>query len=377
MMLMNSARKAIRSDVHKEGVINTAVATVSLILFVVYTIYPSMPLLVMSSLAGLTYGVLASARSKINDRFILFGILLFQGSILNIVFSNNGIGGSLVLLGTLNLAIFCIRNPRIVYYYSIIILLYYCYVIFMGIVVEGNDPYFFFEYQGKSRNYIGYLLITSAAFYFYLSVLIGEKPNILLLTFVVFLSFMAQGRTSLGVSIMLFIGAFFTDMRGIRWYLVAIIIAVAIGLLVYFWDLIVLWYETSNFASKQLESSRYTLWQKYFESLSLSDILMGKDLNTIPLIKEYDGNVHNSFLKFHARTGLLGFLPLLILILRSLSVTLKKRAALLIPVLAILIRIFFDADMLIGELDFVLYTMLWIPVLGLLDMPKVSHLGTT
>lgn len=365
-----SARRAICTEVKTEGVINTLIATISLFLFVVYTIYPSMPLLIMAASTGFVYGILANVHKRIDNRFKLFGVLLLLGSILNIVFSNNGIGGSIVLLGTLLLSLFCMRNYRIAYYYSIVILFYYCYFIFMGIVIQGNDPYFFFEYQGKSRNYIGYLLITAAAFYFYLSVMCNKKPNVLIMAFVVFLCFMAQGRTSLGVSLLLLVGAVFSDIKGVRWYWVILIIGGIIGLLVYCWDYLVLWYEASNFASKQLESSRYTLWQKYIESLSLSDILMGKDLNTVPLIKEYDGNVHNSFLKFHARTGLLGFIPLILLIFRSLYFTYKKRFILIIPVLAVLIRIFFDADMLIGELDFVLYMMLWTPLFGLLNEHK-------
>lgn len=362
---MNSIREDYINEMSNEGAINTFLGSIAFFLFSYNAIHPRNIFLIIASFLGIIYFILTLFRTEIDNRFLIFGSLLLIGSLFNLPFSKNGIGGSLVLLGTLSISVFCIRNITTTLFYSFIVLLYFCIIIFNGIVIQGEDSYFLFDYMGKSRNYIGYLLVTYSSLYYFLSVLCKKKPSVLLLSVVVFLCFLAQGRTSLGMSLLLLLGSIILIGEGRRLGITFFMIIVLCVLLYSTRVLLGLWYESSNFSSKQLESARYTIWNSYFKSLSICDIIYGKDLNTVPLIREWDGNVHNSYLKFHARVGLIGVIPFLLLLLRSLVIIIKDNRILFIPVIALLIRIFFDSDMLIGELDFVLYTILWIPVMGI------------
>lgn len=115
--------------------------------------------------------------------------------------------------------------------------------------------------------------------------------------------------------------------------------------------------------SEGVESSRSSIWSAYFKYMDFSGFLLGCDSAHFPIIKQYAGNPHNSFLNFHHRMGIIGFMTLLYIIFASMKkyITLK-RWNIMILMLFLMGRMFFDAC-IVSNHDYIFYSFMFLPFL--------------
>lgn len=111
----------------------------------------------------------------------------------------------------------------------------------------------------------------------------------------------------------------------------------------------------SRFALKGVtDVSREGVWQTFWinNKSSLQEFLLGSDVS----MARDDGNLHNSFLQAYASFGLLGFLTIVILLIRSLRQGIKNKDTLFIILLVGLsLRAFTDRVFFQGYCEIFLY----------------------
>lgn len=92
-------------------------------------------------------------------------------------------------------------------------------------------------------------------------------------------------------------------------------------------------------------SARESIWGAYFSACfsSVKNIMLGARRASIPLVVEFNSNLHNSFLHLHAEHGLLVFSLFFVLMLYAGIYYLKKRMFVhLLLIFVIFVRGFFD-----------------------------------
>lgn len=117
-----------------------------------------------------------------------------------------------------------------------------------------------------------------------------------------------------------------------------------------------------RFTSELIEDDpRNRIMEKYVSSLKFYDILFGIDPNTFTNYY-HSGNLHNSYLTLHARTGLFVFVYIIILIISLLN--LSRFNFLYFGLLLVLsIRIYTDTIAYMNVYDFLLLFLLLFPFL--------------
>ena len=176
-----------------------------------------------------------------------------------------------------------------------------------------------------------------------------------------FCGYLLVGRSSLGLLMALFIlSVFATGKKSVS----LLVVFVIVFILLYFKDELLFLYEASSFAENGMESSRYKIWETYFNNLNFQSAIFGLDTVDIPFLMDYGGNPHNSFLNFHRRIGLI---PIILFFLISgiafYKYWINKAYYLLGIMLIIYARIFFDSDCFIGPYDYILYTIAFYPLI--------------
>lgn len=117
--------------------------------------------------------------------------------------------------------------------------------------------------------------------------------------------------------------------------------------------------EATKFGRRGFDTPRWEMWASYLDHLTFASALLGTDTDAIPVISDYGGNPHNSFIRFHAFYGIV---PLLIGLWIVGRATIMSKGYIFFPVTLILLRAFSDA-MLIGT---VLDTFLMIALVAAL-----------
>ena len=88
-------------------------------------------------------------------------------------------------------------------------------------------------------------------------------------------------------------------------------------------------------------TARLIIWKSYIDKVKESVIyfLFGAPLDSIWLVKHYEGNLHNSFLQLHAYNGMFGFLVIIVMIWRAARYYFyNKKNITLILMIVIIIR---------------------------------------
>lgn len=294
--------------------------------------------------------------------FMFLTLALLITSLINLLFTENGLGGTITLLGNLLLAyVFILMEskklmPWILLSYSITIG-YIAYKLFV-LNADANDIY-----ETLSRNHAGFVVVFWTGFLlFYLKI----NYNRYLLIFPIIgliLSFFLFGRTSLVVSTLLLIAVFFYKFKSNKVVQVLAIVLLVVGsyyLFKIFGDKLT----TETNLGAGLDTPRWELWRIYLEHLNFVNIFTGVDVTTLPMYDQFAGNPHNSFIKFHSRVGI-GSLLFMILFFVSIFKYVKARQYYILMLLALLtLRASFDGDMLIGNFDFIFFiiTFYWIKI---------------
>ena len=291
---------------------------------------------------------------------IFFIILLLITSLVNLFFTSNGLGGTIILFGNLLLAYLYILTLDkkltiwilLAYTITIVFISYNLFILNVG----ANNIY-----DGLSRNHAGFVVIFWTGFLlFHLKI----NYNSTFLIFPIFglaLCFFLLGRTSLIVSALLVLLVLLHKLRRNK---ISQIIAVAVlsvsgyYLFILFGELL----ETQTNLGSGLDTIRWELWRIYWEHINLTNIFTGVDVSTLPKYDLIGGNPHNSFIKFHSRTGV-GSVVFIILLFVSIYKYLHAKKYFILGILLLLtLRAFFDSDLLIGSFDFIflIITFYWI-----------------
>ncbi len=289
----------------------------------------------------------------------LFILFLLVMSVVNLLFTENGFGGTLTLMGNLLLTLVYLQSdkkkltPWIILFYLIGVG-FISYSLFV-LKLTANEIY-----VGLSRNHAGFAVVFYTIFLtFHLKIthkLYPVLPAIISLVLSIFLI----GRTSMIVSVMLLAVVFyykFQDKKVIRFAILGCVLLIGSYLYLTFQSVL---FEETNL-NQGLDTPRWELWQIYIEHINPINFFTGLDVSNLPMYDYFSGNPHNSFLKFHSRVGF-GCVVLIILFFVSLYQYLKTGQNYVFWLLLLLtIRAFFDSDILIGNFDFVFFivTFYW------------------
>ena len=291
---------------------------------------------------------------------IIMLVCFFVGSILNLLSTKNGIGGSLVLLGSFSVGLYCIYNLDKLRWFVFFVLVFNLVFIIRGLIETNGNANQIYEESGLSRNHPGFLLVLWISFYSYILKLSNKKFDIILPIIVVVVSFFLEGRSSLAILLLILFVLLIDFNRSFS--IVAVVLILL--LIVINWDNIMMLYELSSFEGQGVESSRLTvIWPAYFKNMSLPWLVFGVDTMSINEIAEWAGNPHNAFLNMHARMGILAVIAFFVVLYQSTkSYIYNEKYICVFFLYAILLRLFFDSEAFISSYDYVLYCMILYPI---------------
>ena len=289
----------------------------------------------------------------------VFMFFVFIGSLLNLISTSNGIGGTILFITTFSIALFCLSNLKLAYYISTIVLIYNLLFISKKIFIDFVNPEFIYENLGLSRNYPGYLLVVWVCFHSFTKYITKAQVSIILPILSLVVSFFLEGRSSM--AILLFICIISLYLRNNKSFIFFPIIAI-VCICVY-WNNIIELFELTRFATESLDSPRVIIWGAYLKSLDIVSLIFGLDTLGVPALANYGGNPHNAFLNFHYRMGLIGLMPLLYYVFKALKIYLTNNLYFAFFLLLSLIgRFCFDSN-LNTPYDFIFYTIIFYPIL--------------
>ena len=289
----------------------------------------------------------------------LFILFLLTMSVVNLLFTENGFGGTLTLLGNLLLTfIYLLGDKKKLTPYVILVYLigigFISYSLFV-LKLTANEIY-----EGLSRNHAGFAVVFYTIFLtFHLKITYNKYPLIPAILSLV-LSFFLIGRTSMIVSALLLAIVFyfkFQDKKVVRFTILAFVLAISYYLYLTFQSVL---FEETNL-NQGLDTPRWELWRIYIDNINFINLFTGVEVSELPLYSHHGNNPHNSFIKFHSRVGF-GCIVFIALYFVSLYHYLKSRNTYIFFLLLLLtIRAFFDSDILIGNFDFIFFiiTFYW------------------
>lgn len=301
----------------------------------------------------------------INDKYFyasmtLIGVM-FISSIINLLFTDNGVPGSFILLGNLLLSFiyFQIKDKKKltiwIFASFLITVIFIVYSLFV-LKVSTNEIY-----QNLSRNHAGFVLTFWSVFLLFHLENTYSKVWIIIPLINLVIAFLLIGRTSIIVNFILLLIVYYYKFKGKGAFPFIIAFMIFLGSLYY----VVQQYGTilimDTNLGKGLQTSRWELWREYLKNINLKSFFFGVDLTKLPMIHYYGDNPHNSFLKFHSRLGF-GSVVFFSLYFISLINYLRTDNFYIFGLLLILtIRAFFDSDILIGSFDFIFFiiTFYW------------------
>lgn len=248
---------------------------------------------------------------------------------------------------------------KVVFY---ILLLYIVWFIISGIS-SGFSPSDINDYMiGRSRNSVSWFVICISIIY-YASVLIENRKLDISCAFISFIiCFICFGRSGLLISFLLLSLVCFLRLDQSSYiYKVLLILASFLVLcaLFYYLDYIFEFIETKTNFSKGIESPRSIINKEYLSNMDTSGIFWGYDPNKIDMVVTLDGNVHNSYIYFHSRSGfamLFFFFAIFISIFKYMNT--KYFWFIMSLIMLFIIRISVDIVAFPGPFDFVIFYLI-------------------
>ena len=298
---------------------------------------------------------------KKNKELYFFFLITIIFSIINIPFSNSGLGGTINFVVCFTMAFYLLKNPIIASNFTIFYCIYIIGFLWFHLVVGEEDAYTLYEENlGLSRNFPGFLLVAATSLWCFTKKETQNSLPLLVPILALILVFMINGRSSMGAVTALFFIC--VGLRGKSKLSLIIISFVIISALIYFYKDIEEILMMSRLAEEGADNhARDNIWKAYVSNLDFISLFLGVDTDTIPLIHSYDGNPHNAFLNYHRRMGLFPLLFLLYFCIKAIKWFIRKKSFVFAAVLLVyLFRIFFDSCSN-STFDFILYYILFFP----------------
>ncbi len=211
-------------------------------------------------------------------------------------------------------------------------------------------------YISSSTNFVSVYLLYPVLLYY--AIAEREKNTIdIIPAIVVFgVSVLSRGRGGMVATLFLLAGVLWfwvfskiKERKNRLWiflFIVLIISAILVVLMVN-WEYMVSHYSALEyFSSRGFRSlSRMQLWSAYFDhaSANQSALLFGPFVEGIPVAREYDGTLHNSFLNMHAYSGWFVIIAIGYIVYAIVTGFRQKRYIYVLAFLVLLIRGFTDS----------------------------------
>lgn len=287
-----------------------------------------------------------------------FLLLTLFGGLLNMPLTGYGIGGLLLTISMVGLAVFCVYNPKICLYISLFLLLYTLGFLYKSIFISNIELNTIYESLGFSKNYPGFLIVAYTVFYGLNKYRLYKRLPLLLPFVGVYFTYCLDGRSSFGIMILLSLFCVLKNTGNAK--INCLILLLVVSVCLFFSDFLLGYYEMSRL-SEGVESSRSSIWSAYFKYMDFPGFLLGCDSAHFPIIKQYAGNPHNSFLNFHHRMGIIGFLTFIYIIFVSIKKYITQRNfIILVLMLFLMVRMFFDS-VIVANHDFIFYSFMFLP----------------
>ncbi|WP_161688173.1 hypothetical protein [Vibrio toranzoniae] len=247
--------------------------------------------------------------------------------------------------------------------FLVLFLIYATWFVVSG-VIHGFHPMGTMSYMiERSRNTVSWISIAISMLY-YISLISERKTNLPLL--VAYLSFVISvicfGRSGVLISFcVLGLVLFQRNVKAslIKQFFSGMLLLFFLILLMFSMDLISEIVTTKTNFSEGLESPRNVINEEYMDNMNLHNMLLGFDPENIPMVVFLGGNVHNSLIYFHSRSGLAMIFFFVVFIGRSLSFWKKDSFIFMFGVLVLfLLRTSLDIVAFPGTMDFTLIYIL-------------------
>lgn len=315
----------------------------------------------MAYFAGGTFFALPALKGLISSNgndLKTFTVLVLIGSIFNMLATSYGVGGSLIFLVNCGITYSCLKELKTFFAISLILCLWLILFLYYQMLVLGTVNGDIFLDYGLSKNYPGSMLVIFNCTWAVWKHLHYKKMPLILPIFSTVMAFFLDGRSSL--ICMVLITVFCFVVRGKRMTIIMAI--VFMGLLIHFWGDLMDYYEMSTVYTRGMETDRSIIWKAYFDNLDFSSVIFGMHTENLPVIKEWGGNPHNSYLSFHRRMGLLGLGTLVFFVLKGFRLLIKRKQYVVSYfVFVLLVRMYFDGMLTTGQ-DFFILTLLFLPL---------------
>ena len=170
-------------------------------------------------------------------------------------------------------------------------------------------------FDGRSRNIVSFYMLVASIFYLLNCRISKIQPNFILILLCFIFSVLLYGRSGILVSLGLVIIYLSFFVKKILLLLLFVLISLIIfsgGLTQAVAEIV----STTKF-SHGFESLRLTMLGEYFETMSLENFLLGRDVVGMPTVALFEGNSHNSFIQFNLNFGYNLVLLILLIILLS------------------------------------------------------------
>lgn len=219
-----------------------------------------------------------------------------------------------------------------------------------------------------ARNSISALGIASY-FLWLISAIENHEENKLLPTIVVFIvAFLGVGRAGiLSATFLLLMNIFFyksskrANLAQLKKYIRILVILLILIVISYSLFMPAL----TNFQSRKFNSLRTDFWEEYFDKVIASpvNLLVGAPIDeNRNMVPNGYWQLHNSFLGLHAKSGLVAFLTVNILLINSTVYLFKKKQlALLFFLIAFVFRTSLDYMLFNSPFDFIIYFYMFLP----------------
>lgn len=301
--------------------------------------------------------------SKNKSDLKTFTILVFVGSVLNIIATSYGVGGSIVFLVVCGITYSCLKNLKVFFTTSLILGIWLVVFLYYQLLIIGTVNGDIFLDYGLSRNYPGSMLVIFNCLWAVWKYLrYGRLPLFFPILSTV-MAFFLDGRSSLICMLLITVFCIIFRGRGRTKYITTFLLAgLTLYFISYFWDLIIADYELTSLATKGFETSRTEIWSSYINHQDFISFLFGLDSDNLPILREVGGNPHNSFLSIHRRMGIIGLITLLYYMFKELIILIrKKQFVILFFNLVLIVRMFVDG-MLTTAQDFFILTLFFLPL---------------
>ena len=288
-----------------------------------------------------------------------FAFVVLAGSLLNMLFTSYGFGGSLIFMVACGITYSSLKRLKIFFNLVFFICLgLVCFLYYQMLVLETVNGDIFLDY-GLSKNYPGSMLVIFNSLWAVWKYLHYKRMPLLLPILSTIMAFFLDGRSSL-ICMILITVLCFVD-RGSK-LTISLMILIFTFLLINYWGVITGFYELTSISSRGLETVRSDIWKAYFDYLDFSTLLFGLDTQNLPVLKEFGGNPHNSFFSFHRRMGLVGLCMLFYVLMKGFRALIKRRLYVVLYFnIVLLVRMFFDG-MLMTAQDFFIFTLFFLPL---------------